>query len=113
MGKVIDLDALSAARAEVRKDEAPTVRFSGRDFQLPYELPFAVIEAISRLQKAQEKDDNALAADVIIDVSRALFGADFQAFLDLRPSMQDVSTLLENVSSAYGMSMGESEASGN
>jgi len=105
----IDLDAISAARRE-GKDEKPSVKFGGVDFTLPAEMPFAVVEAVGRMQAA-EGDDNAQVADAMADLARSLFGPRFREFLDLGPSVQDITALLEAVAPAYGVSSGESPAS--
>lgn len=111
MGTKIDLDAMRAARMEAQGEEVPSVVFNGTTFDLPAELPFAVVEATVRLQRASETDDNAAAAEVVSDVAKALFGERFKEFLDMKPSMNDVTALLEGVAPAYGTSSGESPAS--
>lgn len=116
MGKVIDLDQIGAARREA-KEERPQVRFGGEMFDLPVELPFAVVEAVGRmreLQEAQERGeepDNLVLTEAMSDVARALFGRKFRRFLDLGPSLEDISDLLQHIAPAYGISSGESEAS--
>jgi hypothetical protein len=100
--EVIDLDAIGAARREAQ-DERPLVRFGGEEFQLPKEMPFAVIEAVGRVQpKEGEEPDNAAIAESMADIARSLFGKKYRRFLDLGPSVEDLSSLLERLAPAYG-----------
>lgn len=103
MPEVIDLDSIGAARREAIKDR-PVVKFGGEEFQLPAEMPFAVIEAVGRLQPNEdgEVDNQALAAGMA-DIARALFGAKYRKFLDLGPSTEDLTSLLSNIAPAYGL----------
>lgn len=106
----VDLDTARAARAEAI-GEAPTVKFGGLVFELPPEMPFAIVESIRDLSKAQEESDGLAVAGVLSDIAQALFRSRYQEFLDLGPSMTDMQALLENVSGLYGMNAGESPAS--
>jgi hypothetical protein len=91
----IDLDAARAARAE---SEPVTVVFGGEEFTLPPELP---LEA-------------ATAAGEPTRFIEVMFGDQHEAFMQLRPSMNDVMTLANGIAAAYGFaSVGESVASGN
>jgi len=110
--KEIDLDALEAARREA-SEECPVVKFKGKTFEMPVELPFTIVEAIGRLENAPEEKKNEVAGALLSDIARALFGERFREFLELGPSMNDVSALIEHVSGVYGTSTGESSASGN
>ena len=96
----IDLDAIGAARREANK-KRPKVRFGGQEFLLPTEMPFAVVEAVGRIQG--ENADNSKIAESMADIARALFGKEFRRFLDLGPSVEDISSLLENIAPAYGL----------
>jgi len=103
MPEVIDLDKIGAARREAQ-EERPMIRFSGKDFQLPAEMPFAVIEAIGRLQPGEDGNvDNAKLSESIADIARSLFGKRYREFLDLGPSVEDMSALLEHIAPAYGL----------
>jgi hypothetical protein len=104
----IDLDAIAAARRE-GKNEKPNVKFGGVDFELPPEMPFAVVEAVGRMQGVE--GDNSQVADAMADLAKSLFGPRFREFLDLGPSVQDITALLEAIAPAYGVSPGESPAS--
>ena len=103
MPEVIDLDKIGAARREAQ-EERPMIRFSGKDFQLPPEMPFAVIEAIGRLSPGEDGQvDNAALSESIADIARSLFGGRYREFLNLGPSVEDMTALLEHIAPAYGM----------
>ncbi len=114
----IDLDSLRAARREVEK-EAPTVTFEGVEFTLPVEMPFAVIDAITRMGRNEVDEDdeeakkraNADATRAMGDIARSLFGKQYKEFLELGPSNDDINAILENISELYGTDAGESQAS--
>jgi len=110
MPEVIDLDKIGAARREAQ-EERPVIRFNGKEFQLPPEMPFAVIEAIGRLTPAEEGGtvDNAKLAESIADIAHSLFGHRYREFLNLGPSVEDMSALLENIAPAYGLSADAAE----
>jgi len=110
MPEVIDLDKIGAARREAQ-EERPKIRFSGKDFQLPPEMPFAVIEAIGRLAPKEDGTvDNAALSESIADIARSLFGDRYREFLNLGPSVEDMTALLENIAPAYGLKADEAEA---
>ena len=90
----IDLDAARRAR----KGEEHTVAFGGGEFTLPPEPPFAVAP---------------LAVEGDIDgMIKAMLGDQYEDFMTLKPSLLDVTTLLEQAFELYGFSdMGESLAS--
>lgn len=95
-GRVIDLDRARAARAEAKK-EPVTLKFGGRDFTLPPEIPFdfAMYAAEGRLRESVG----------------ALIGDDAEAFFALRPSMPDIEALVDHARTVYGVKVGESPAS--
>ena len=100
VNRKIDLDARRKARAaEAEADHEPVeVVFSDTKFELPAELPWRFA---SLLFKGEVEP--ALAA---------AFGEDeYQRFLALDPSVDDVQGLVEDLSEAYGLSEGESSAS--
>lgn len=103
---VIDLSAMRAVRREAAK-EAPEVEFEGKTFVLPVEMPLMLIDAVARLGS----DDGAEASSALIDVARSLFGDRFKEFMDLRPSVDDANELIKAIAPAYGLEVGESEAS--
>ena len=90
----IDLDAAKRAR----KGETVVVEFGGREFELPPEPPFEVAP------KAVEGDIDGMV--------RAMLGDQYDDFMACKPSLMDVTTLLEQAFELYGFSdMGESLAS--
>lgn len=107
--ETIDLDKLAAARRE-GKNETPTVVFRGAEFALPVEMPFAVVEAVGRMQAAED-EENGGNVEAMSDLARALFGDRYREFLDLGPSVQDITALLTAIAPAYGVESGESPAS--
>jgi hypothetical protein len=96
--RVIDLDQAKAARAEVAK-EPVAIKFGGEEFELPAELP-----ADFALLASEDREYEAL---------RALFRADTERFFGLRPSLDDVTELIAQIGTVYGLSVGESPASAN
>jgi|SRR4051794_6323357 hypothetical protein len=105
-----DLDAARAARAEANGN-APTVKFGGKVFELPVEMPFGIVEAVNQMQAAQQNGDGYKVTLALSSIARDLFGDRYQEFLEFRPSMLDMQALLENVAPMYGMTPGESQAS--
>jgi len=103
----IDLDAARAARREAR-GEAPTVTFGGETFALPVELPFEIAEVGQRLNAATTSTD---VAEAMHDAMRMLLADDYDRFMALRPSLQDLTALVEGIPGEYGISTGESRAS--
>jgi hypothetical protein len=94
--RVIDLDAARAARAEAAGDPV-TLTFGGETYTLPVELPadFALY--------AMERD---LRSAVM-----ALLDDDADAFFAWRPSMDDLTALVEHAMKVYGVDQGGSKAS--
>jgi len=99
---IIDLDQIAAARREATA-ECPVVRFGGEEFTLPPEMPFAIIEAVGRMQNEDEATRNAALAESMGDIAHSLFGSKYRKFLDMGPSVQDISALLESVPKVYGL----------
>ena len=103
----LNLDAAKAARAEVAKpEEAPRVEFGGRVFDLTPELPFGVFMRLAAL-----KDDKTRSLESITNLLRVLFEGDYEAFMDLGPSMPDLLVLMEHLTDVYGVDVGEAEGS--
>jgi hypothetical protein len=98
-GRVIDLDAARAARAEAAK-ETPVIRFAGRDWNLPSELPWALAEVA-----AGGNAESAIAA------VKSLLGSQWAEFLEANPTIEDMRILLENVASIYVADPGKSAGS--
>lgn len=103
----IDLDAARAARREAQ-GEPPTVTFGGETFNLPVELPFDISEMGTRLNEAQTSTEVAAA---MRDTMKMLLADDYDRFMALRPSTQDLVVLVEGIPKEYGIGPGESRAS--
>lgn len=110
MAGTVDLDAARAARAEAN-GERPTVTFGGKTYELPIEMPFAIVESVGELQKAQDDQDGIAVAGILANIAQSMFGDRYQEFLAAGPSMTDMQSLLENVAGLYGLTPGESPAS--
>jgi hypothetical protein len=95
--RVIDLDGARAARTE---SQPVTLKFGGKDFDLPGELPFLFAE-----YSRQERIDEALAALLGEDQSKQFFA--------LNPSIEDLTSFTEAIVEVYGLSEGKSEGSQN
>lgn len=119
--RVIDLDAARAARAE-QLGPAPKVRFLGREWPLPQEIPAEVVHAVGELvlmefdpEHPEDLDPRAMA--LLGRAIEGVFGgqwgkiqkAGHKAGAPL--SLLDEGILLEGVIEAYGIDMGESRAS--
>lgn len=113
----IDLDAARAARRE-SKGEASSIVLGGKEYVLPVELPFEVAEYLGEVAVSANggEDDPAYAGKVAKAVNRAveaMLGPEaYAAFKAERPSLEDLTLLVEEVVKAYGFAdVGESEAS--
>lgn len=94
----IDLDELRAARREAA-GEPPKIRFAGQVFTLPVEMPAAVVEAL---------DD-----DDTVGFAKGLLGKEqWGRFKELGGSRDDIFALASKAHLAYGITLGESSASG-
>lgn len=93
--RVIDLDGARAARQET---EPVTLKFGGKEFELPGELPFLFAE-----YSRQERLDDAM---------KALLGEDqAREFFALNPSIEDLTSFTEAIVGVYGLDEGKSEGS--
>lgn len=95
-GRVIDLDAARAARQETADDPA-VIRFGGKDFELPRELPLDFAIA------AQHGD--------LRGIVKALLNGQSDEFFELGPSLQDVEMIADQAAHIYGVAVGDSSAS--
>lgn len=107
---MIDLNKQRAARRE-GKGEAPVVVIGDGNFTLPVEMPFETVEAIARVQVAQETGNTTAMHMAILDTLRVLFGPQYDAFMATQPSVEDLSALMDGVLAEYGMSDPEPDAS--
>jgi hypothetical protein len=94
-GRVIDLDAARAARAE-GAGEAPVVRFAGRDWVLPAELPWAIAEAAT-----------STSAETAIAAVKSLLGDQWTTFVAAGPTVDDMRVMLEHVAQLYTVDPGK------
>ena len=78
----------------------------GHTFVLPYEMP---LEASLRLA---DRHDEASSAKAIMGVLEVLLGDQMEAFMANDLSGDDLEAFLEGVLPLYGVSAGESQASG-
>lgn len=92
--RVIDLDAARAARAEAA-GVAPRVIFAGKEYAMPVELPWAIVEA------AAGGD-----ADALVSAIRLLLGDQWAAFQEAGPSVADMQLLIGHVAGVYGLDSG-------
>lgn len=90
VSRVLDLDAARAARQEAN-GEVPIVRFGGREFTLPVEMPWTVAEAAAG-------GDGASALRAV----RLLLGDQWVEFEALNPSVADVLEIIQGVAAIYG-----------
>jgi hypothetical protein len=93
--RVIDLDGARAARSE---SQPVTLKFGGKDFDLPGELPimFAELATQNKMQEALQ----------------ALLGSkQSEDFFALNPSVQDLEAFANAISEVYGLDEGKSERS--
>lgn len=96
-GRVIDLDRARAARAE-SQGEPVVLKFGGKDFALPVEMPldFPLLAKEGQIREA---------------VAALFSPEDAEAFFALRPSMEDITELAEASAKVYGVESGEAQAS--
>lgn len=97
----IDLDAARAARREAKK-VGPVIRFNKKNYKLPVEVPFEALEQIDALD-----DDEGVGT--LIALAKILLGEHYDAIIAGKPSVQDISVMLNGIMEEYGL--GESEAS--
>lgn len=90
MGRVIDLDAARLARAEAQ-GEAPVIRFAGKDWQLPVELPWEIAEA------AASGDATAALKGIA-----TLLGDRWDEFKSHQPTLADIVVIVQHVGELYG-----------
>lgn len=112
MSNKIDLDAARAARRET-SGTGPTATLGGEEFVFPVEVPFAAAQILGDVATAQEAGDVAKVMGAVVSFLEALLGPeDYARFREHRPSLQDLMSLIEGLSKAYGFGdPGESPAS--
>lgn len=106
MGERIDLNAARAARAEARKESPSTIVIGEDEYELPVEMPVALLEAFGR---AQNGDGSGFTDGVI-----ALLGSreTYESLLEKHNlTMEDLVEVMEGAMASYGVTPGESPAS--
>lgn len=93
---VIDLDKARKARREA-KGEGPKVKFGGKTYELAPEIPFSVLEALRDLTNPDTADEG------LVNMTKALLGRHYKAFVKMEPTVEDVSELLGGVMEEYGI----------
>jgi hypothetical protein len=95
----VDLDASRAARREADK-EPPRLRFGGKEYVLPIEMP---LEVLDELDGFEEDMAPTTMAGAILRICQVLLGDEAYAeFRALRPSLEDVMTLLNGPENGDG-----------
>jgi hypothetical protein len=95
MTRIIDLDAARNARSEA-KAEAPVIKLGNKNYKLPNELPWLVVEAAS---SGDTKN--------IVNAIKLLLGDQWSEFESNGLSVADMTVLLENIATIYGTDSGE------
>jgi len=98
---MIDLDAARAARREAKGD-GPVIRFNEKDFNLPAEVSFGVVDAAAKLSESADPS-------AVLVVVRAIMGDAYESFMAENPSVDDLEVLIGGALDAYGL--GEQPAS--
>lgn len=106
----IDLDQARAARAEEKKI-APTMKFGGKDYVLPVELPVEVIREMGRLAEASKNKDGEAITTALLHAMEELLGPDYPEFMANRPSVNDLSAIVAAIPEEYAIESGESSGS--
>lgn len=103
---MLDLDAARKALGEVGKER--TVKFKGKRWKLPPELPFSVL-----LELEDGKGTNGtVSVPAVRGILRHLLNGQYEAFMAKDPSQSDISYFLDSVLvGEYGVGLGESVAS--
>jgi hypothetical protein len=93
--RIVDLDAARAARV-AQQDDAPQLRFAGKLFELPRELPWALAEAAG-----------SGSTEAAVGAIKHLLGDQWAAFEACGPTIDDVRVMLESVVALYGADPGK------
>lgn len=93
---MIDLDAARAARRE-GKGEGPVLKFGGKEYQLPPELPYEALEPIRGMS------DPDTAAGAMVDLMKALLGRHYDE-VKSELSFDDLEAFVEGAMVEYGVS---------
>ncbi len=109
---VFDLDKLAAARRE-KAGKGPKLKWRGKVYQLPPEIPFEVALAARNALQGDKEEQDARGTAELATIAEALFGDRFGEFLATKPSVMDAWDLFISIPQIYQttVSVGESQAS--
>lgn len=109
----INIDEGRAARREASKKLPDPITFAGEEFALPFELPLEAVHHMRALGKASAEKNGLAIVDSLEAAVRALLSpADFERFVALAPSYDDLAFIIESIPAEYGFAdLGESSAS--
>lgn len=107
----IDLDEARIARREASK-RAPTLKFGGNTYELPFELPIEAVMAMGRLGEASKVKDGSAITKALLEVMHEMMAEDvYKKFMAINPSVNDLSAIVAGIPSEYGIGSGESKGS--
>lgn len=95
---VTDLDEIRARREARAKaaGKVPKVKFGGKTYSLPAELPFGVFTAFADL--GEEDTDTGAAMNLLLE---QILGDQTDEFVAAGPSLEDIKALFEVLGDAY------------
>jgi len=100
----INLDHALAARREKNK-VSPTVIFKGQKFTLPVEIPYSMI---TKIETAEIVTPSTILSDIFDGGKKG----QWERFLALDPTLNDVNDLFEAIYKKYGLNMADFLSSG-
>lgn len=108
----IDLDAARAARREAR-GESPVLVFKGEEYELAPEMPLELVELVVQLEQVGNDQDSGIKVFGILErMFKVVLGEQYEKFKSSGASVQDLGPLIAGMEQVYGLSLGESLASG-
>lgn len=110
----INLDEARAARREAEGKAPDPIVFGGQEFVMPVELPVEAINWMVRLADLSGKKNNGIAIKEALEgvIRGLLTDDDLGRFMSLKPSIEDLTAVVEGVPAEYGFEdVGESQAS--
>jgi hypothetical protein len=105
---MIDLNKKRAARQREANRAPIRVKLGAKTFDFPVELPFDVVVTLVSLTRESSGADSIAAVSAVF---KQLLGDEYDAFMAVGPSLDDLTELMDELLVAYGMSSGESAAS--
>lgn len=108
----IDLDAARAARREAR-GESPVLVFMGSEYELAPEMPLELVELVVQLEQVGNDQDSGIKVFGILErMFKVVLGEHYDRFKASGATLQDLGPLIAGIEKVYGLSLGESLASG-